>query len=344
MLNISLNGLYHKNYNILEGEGASKHSIGCLGMMNSSSFECLEKYLMEYLVIVNPNAGVGRFKKVLGTLLSAFESKGATHRVEFTRSSGHAAQLAREGISSGVTHVISLGGDGTASEIASSVNGTDLILGIVPCGSGNDFPKAAGIPLNAREAVDNIFSGVSRKADVAFVDGKCFINGFGVGMDGAVAHAFGEMGLRNLGSLGYVIGALIESFRFRGFLCELDAASELSSVSEGKWLLFGASNGPFQGGKFNLAPKADIFDGYIDIHVINDMNPLYRLLKIPKVLKGKHDKMREVRILRSKRLLFETFIDLPAHMDGETFTLKAGKHEIRVAERSVNIIIPARGS
>lgn len=293
---------------------------------------------MKHLVIANPEAGKKTLDPTLEHIRSAFEAKGIIHDVRLTQFPGHATKLATEGLREGFTHMISLGGDGTSSEIVSSIHGTETVLGIVPGGSGNDFSKAAGIPLDTRAAVDNIFSGRTRKADVAFVDKKCFINGFGVGMDGAVAHDFAELGLRRFGSFGYIVGAVIEAFRFQGFFSEMDGES---GVAGGKLLLFGASNGPFQGGKFNLAPGADVFDGYLDIHIISDMSSLGRLLKIQKVLEGRHEGLREVSIVRVKELRFETFTDLPAHMDGETFLLRSGKHDIRIREQGVNIIVPA---
>ena len=292
---------------------------------------------MKYLVIANPKAGKKALDGTLAQVRSAFEARKITHEIKLTQFSGHAAKIAAEGLSEGFTHMISIGGDGTSSEIVSSIHGTEAVLGIVPGGSGNDFSKASGIPLNTRAAVDNIFSGRTRKADVAFVDEKCFINGFGVGMDGAVAHDFGDLGLRRFGSFGYIVGAVIEAFRFQGFFSEMDG--EIGSAGE-RLLLFGASNGPFQGGKFNLAPGADIFDGYLDIHIISDMSPLGRLFKIQKVLGGRHEGLREVRIVRVKQLRFETFTDLPAHMDGETFTLRSGEHSIRIGEQGVNLVVP----
>lgn len=306
-------------------------------MFRNPRFREQEEDKMKYLLIANPKAGRKAFGPTLEQIRSAFEAKEIIHEVRLTQFPGHAAKVAAEGLREGFTHMISLGGDGTSSEIVSSIHGTEAVLGIVPGGSGNDFSKAAGIPLDTRAAVDNIFSGRTRKADVAFVDEKCFINGFGVGMDGAVAHDFGDLGLRRFGSFGYIVGAVIEAFRFQGFFSKMDG--EIGAAGE-RLLLFGASNGPFQGGKFNLAPGADIFDGYLDIHMISDMSPLGRLFKIQKVLEGRHEGLREVSIVRAKQLRFETFTDLPAHMDGETFLLRSGKHDIRIGEQGVNIIVP----
>jgi len=296
---------------------------------------------VKYLVIANPKAGTKAFGGTLERVRHALEARKVVYEVRITQFPGHASKIAAEGLCEGFTHIISLGGDGTSSEIVSSIHGSEAVFAVVPGGSGNDFSKAAGIPIDTQAAVDNIFSGCRRKADVAFVDERCFINGFGVGMDGAVAHDFGELRLRRLGSFGYVVGAVIEAFRFQGFFSEIDGEVGKAAAADGKLLLFGASNGPFQGGRFNLAPDADIFDGYLDIHIISDMKPLERLFKIQKVLEGRHEKLREVNIVRAKQLLFETFTDLPAHMDGETFILHSGRHSIRIGEQEVNIIVPA---
>ncbi len=292
---------------------------------------------MKYLVIANPVAGSGEAKKTLKLLVSALKKRNIFYEIRVTESKGHAARLASDGLRREFTHFISLGGDGTSSEIVSSLRGSEAIAGIIPCGSGNDFPKAAGIPINACDAVENIFSGIPREVDVAFIDDRCFINGFGTGMDGAVAYAFSR-GLKYLGSFGYVVGAIIEAFRFRGFFTNINTVLG-ERFQEKKLLLFGASNGSFQGGKFRLAPNASVFDGFLDIHVIDDMKSLQRLLRIPKVLEGKHEGMDGVKILKIKKLEFETLVDLPAHIDGETFTLCAGKHEIVVGERGIRIIV-----
>lgn len=300
---------------------------------------------MKHLVIVNPVAGRKDAAEAVPFVRRAFETRKVPCEIRFTERPGHAAELAADGLGRGFTRVVSLGGDGTSSEIAGALRGTDAVLGIIPAGSGNDFPKAAGVPLGLPAAVENVFSGESRRADAAFMDGKFFINGFGAGMDGAVARSFGRLGLRRLGSFGYVVGAVIEAFRFGGFELETDGEGSGEFSSEGELLLFGASNGPFQGGRFNLAAGADIFDGRLDVHIIRDMGPVDRLLRIPRVLEGRHEGLSGITMVRTRGLSFRTFGDLPAHMDGETFVLSRGAHRLEVAEGAVGVAVPpGRGS
>lgn len=298
---------------------------------------------MKYMVIVNPVAGKKEAAEAVPFVRRAFETRKVPCEIRFTERPGHAAELAADALGRGFTHVVSLGGDGTSSEIAGALRGADAVMGIIPAGSGNDFPKAAGVPLGLPDAVENVFSGESRRADAALVDGKFFINGFGAGMDGAVARSFGRLGLRRFGSFGYVVGAVIEAFRFGGFEVETDGEGRGDFSAAGKLLLFGASNGPFQGGKFNLSPSADIFDGYLDVHMIRDMRPVDRLLRIPRVLEGRHEGLSGITMVRTRKLGFRTFDDLPAHMDGETFVLSRGTHRLEVAEGAVSVMIPPGG-
>ena len=75
---------------------------------------------MKYLVIANPEAGAKTLAPTLEHVRSAFEAREIICEVRFTQFLGHAARIAAEGLREGFTHMISLGGDGTSSEIAGS--------------------------------------------------------------------------------------------------------------------------------------------------------------------------------------------------------------------------------
>ena len=289
---------------------------------------------MKYLIIGNPISGKGKLKEILPVIKSIFEKNGINYEIRKTKFKGHAKELASEGLASGFTHIISAGGDGTSSEIANSIYGKDVFFGVIPIGSGNDFPKAANIPLNIPEAVNNLFKGRILECDIAKLGEKCFINGFGIGLDGGVAHRFRY--LRKLGPfLGYLAGAVIESFTFKGFDVE---AENKDYKYNGSTLLCGASNGSSQGG-ISLAPDAKIDDGLLDFHFIKNMNFLKRLFTLSKALKSEHVSMQEVDILKFERMELRIFRDIPAHIDGETFVLEKGTHEIEILKSSIKVIV-----
>ncbi len=288
----------------------------------------------KYLFIINPAAGQGRTAGLFSTLKSRLEKQGANFDFRITRVPGDAIGFAREGAEWGFTHIISVGGDGTSHEVVKGLMGTSAIFGTIPSGSGNDFPKAAGVPLDPMQALDTLFSGGIRSVDVGKLGDKYFINGLGIGLDGAVSHRFKKLKFFR-GQLGYVLGAVQEAMTFEGFVTGVKIGDWEYS---GRLLLAGASNGMFQGGKFKLAPEADVGDGLLDFHIIKDMKSLQRLVKIPKVLSGTHAGLEEVELRRGPEMEITVERALPAHMDGEPFYLRPGTHKISILPGALKVM------
>ncbi|MEZ4548414.1 MAG: diacylglycerol kinase family lipid kinase [Thermodesulfobacteriota bacterium] len=288
----------------------------------------------KYLFIINPAAGQGRTAGLFSTLKSRLEKQGANFDFRITRVPGDAIGFAREGAEWGFTHIISVGGDGTSHEVVKGLMGTSAIFGTIPSGSGNDFPKAAGVPLDPMQALDTLFSGGIRSVDVGKLGDKYFINGLGIGLDGAVSHRFKKLKFFR-GQLGYVLGAVQEAMTFEGFVTGVKIGDWEYS---GRLLLAGASNGMFQGGKFKLAPEADVGDGLLDFHIIKDMKSLQRLIKIPKVLSGTHAGLEEVELRRGPEMEITVERALPAHMDGEPFYLRPGTHKISILPGALKVM------
>jgi len=287
-----------------------------------------------YLFIVNPAAGQGKTAGLFNAVKPLIDAANIPCEQRFTSGPGEAESIAREALSGGFSHIVAVGGDGTSHEVVNGILGSSVIFGMIPSGSGNDFPKSAGIPLGAREAVETVFSGRERLVDIGKLGGEYFINGLGIGLDGAVSHRFKRL-KRFRGQLGYVLGAVQEAFSFEGFNTDVAIGDWTYS---GRLLLTGASNGVYQGGKFRLAPKARMDDGLLDFHIIKDMSPLERLVKIPKVLEGTHSGLSEVMLRTGTAMEITIGRRQPAHMDGEPFYLEPGTHRIEVVPKALSIM------
>ncbi|WP_462137016.1 diacylglycerol/lipid kinase family protein [Candidatus Mycalebacterium sp.] len=287
-----------------------------------------------HLFIVNPAAGKGDLPVSPDEITSLCRSKGAQCEIRFTTAPGDAAQFASDGVKKGFARVVSVGGDGTSSEIAGALAGTPVLFGVIAAGSGNDFPSACGLPRGG-EALDAVFSSFSRKVDMGVLDGKGFINGFGIGMDGAIAGCFPKY--RFLGGFaGYLAAAIMQAFEFEGFSARLALPD---SAAEGGCLLTGVSNGPTQGG-FSLSPAARTDDGLLDFHFVRDMSALKRIAALGLVAAGKPGG-RWIGRFQAQSGVIETSKDLPAHMDGEPFVLSAGRHEISIRRGALNLLCGA---
>ncbi|MEM7007789.1 MAG: diacylglycerol kinase family protein [Thermodesulfobacteriota bacterium] len=293
-----------------------------------------------YIFIVNPTAGHGRSNSASELIREYLSDKEIKYDLQFTSKPGQAKRFARQAVDEGYTHIISVGGDGTSHEI---VNGlmtaegqieSDVIFGIIPSGSGNDFPKSASIPLDIKQAVETVFSGRQNQVDVGKLGDRYFINGLGIGLDGAVAHRFKNLKLLR-GQFGYLLGSVQEAIGFKGFEVQIKIGDW---EYQGSLLLTGASNGLYQGGKFKLAPDAKIDDRLLDFHVIKNMSIANRLIKIPKVLEGSHSGLDEVDIKTGTKMEIRLDQTVPAHTDGEPFYMEEGVHSVEILPGALNIM------
>lgn len=297
--------------------------------MNSSG-----KLNGKYRFIINTHSGMRRTRKQIKYINDYCELKGFKFDIKLTEYSGHAFKIAQDSVKEDIANVISVGGDGTSHEIANALVHSETAMGILPSGSGNDFPKSVNIPLDLKGSLETVAGRYIRNVDVGVLNGKYFINGIGFGMDGAVSHRFSNYKLIR-GQLGYVWGAIAEAILFSGFKAEIS----LGDWSyRGKILLAGASNGAYHGGKFQLAPSAVIDDGMLEVYIIKNMNRLSRLIHIPKVLTGSHQNLNEVYIKKSPFLNVVIEYPLKAHMDGEPFVLEPGYHNINLISRALKVI------
>ena len=289
--------------------------------------------ITKYLIIINPRSGVGINNNKVSRIGKFFDEKTINYDIKFTSNRGDAEKFAGQACNEGYTHIVSVGGDGTSSEIVNAIHGKDIIFTVIPSGSGNDFSRAVGIPREFGSALSNTIDGTVKKVDIGKFGERYFINGLGIGLDGAVAKRFKK--LKVLGAFpGYLTGAVIEAFKFPGFNAEIKTNG---AVYNSNYILMGASNGPTQGG-ISLAPDASVTDNMLDLHFIDDMSSLKRLLTLSKALNAKHTEMGEVNIIKFDSAEISIDRDLPAHMDGEVFELKKGTHNIEIVKNAINVL------
>ena len=100
-----------------------------------------------------------------------------------TEYAGHAEELATKCAQDGVDICVAVGGDGTLRETALSVVHTDRILGLLPCGTGNDYARPLGIPTDTGSAIEILLNGENRVVDAGDANGQIFFNIAGFGFD-----------------------------------------------------------------------------------------------------------------------------------------------------------------
>lgn len=165
-------------------------------------------------VIANPMAG--RDEPFFGPLAAAFGEADVRWNIDVTNGPGEAAELARKAVAEGAHMVVAFGGDGTVSEVADAIAGTEAVLGILPGGTANVFAREMGVPTTLEDAA-KLLAGPHdvRPADlgtVEFTDGttRTFILRVSVGLEATMVENAPREEKERLGQLAYAIQALRE--------------------------------------------------------------------------------------------------------------------------------------
>jgi YegS/Rv2252/BmrU family lipid kinase len=305
-----------------------------------------------YSLILNPNAGRGKGKRLLGRIEQALRAQEIVFDVHETTGPGHATELAKAAVQSGATCIIAAGGDGTVREVLNGMVGTDVVMGIVPAGSGNDFCKSVNIPTGLEAAAHTIRRGKIREVDVGRIvhrslgspsagtgAGAYFANAISIGFDAlATAEANRMRWLRGLPLyLGSVFKAMV-SYDCPCTVIELDDRRLEQSI-----LLTACANGQYYGGGFHIAPEAVVDDGLFDVCVIDHVSRLRILEKLIHVIQGTHAKLPEVKFYRSRKVKFSSPGVLYVQADGDLMP-ELDPHQIGVelVPRALKLLVPRR--
>ncbi len=218
--------------------------------------------------IYNPHAGNGKTIKYITSLTSKLDSLNIAYNLHKTEYKNHAKQIANELTSSGAQNIISVGGDGTLHEVINGLaDPSNVTLGLIPCGSGNDFAASLSVPLNPEKALDIIIGGNSKYIDYMECSGVRGINVIGTGVDVEILkRCYSNKFLK--GKFKYAIETVRSVFSYK---CKhIDANTDNKNV-DGKSFIVAACNGRYFGGSMPIAPNANISDGLLEFILVKDM-------------------------------------------------------------------------
>lgn len=273
------------------------------------------------IFIVNPTAGGGRARRVEAVIRARLMDRAAPEpEFRFTERAGHAVTIAGEGAAAGFDPIVAVGGDGTAHEVANGLlgfSGSIPSLAVIPVGTGNDFARSVGIPMDLGEAVEVAVggAGVARAIDAARCGDRYFVGVAGAGFDARVARAVNAAPPRmKIGALPFVWYTLREIVRNRNV--ELVIQLDGTTITQ-RSLLVSVSNCRFSGGGMQLAPEALPDDGLLDVCVVGDASVADVVRLLPRVFSGGHVGHPKVAIHRAARIRIDGPPEVDAQADGE---------------------------
>ena len=271
-------------------------------------------------LVVNPTSGKDRGARVGVRARRRLEGRG----VEVVETSGPdgpaaATRLARA-VEQGVDAVVAVGGDGLLQLALQAVAGTDVPLGLVPAGTGNDFAASAAVPLDPDRAVDAACDGHVRAVDACRAtwtddDGAARQRWWGcvlsAGFDSLVNERANRMTWPR-GPRRYDLATLAQLRTLAPLPFRLQVDDEHVDADV---LFVAVGNARSYGAGMRITPAAQVDDGLLDVTVVLPASRRTLLRLFPLVYSGRHVDHPLVRTYRGRRV--ELNGPAPVYADGE---------------------------
>jgi YegS/Rv2252/BmrU family lipid kinase len=298
-------------------------------------------------VILNPHAGCGKGRRDKNKIVSILNHSGLQYTIHVSEYAGHSFGLAKDLVQNGATHFIVAGGDGTLNEIVNGIfsgknsQSEEIVIGMLPVGTGNDWIRTFGIPDHYQQAMDIILKGKTVVQDVGLVeyteDGKninrYFVNIAGFGFDAMVATQANK--LKNNGLSG--LRVYIQSFLWSYLNHNADQTIVVIDEERLSMNLFSASVGigKFNGGGMMQVPDANPVNGNFHITIIRKMSLWGIIGNFMKLYNGSFTGDYRVSTHIGKRVQITAAKPLSGEVDGESmgnssFNLQIIPHQLRV--------------
>jgi diacylglycerol kinase (ATP) len=295
-----------------------------------------------FLAVVNPAAGGGRCRKLVGPVLDRLRAGGISLKVAETAAPGQATQLVRDAYAQGFRKFIAVGGDGTSYEIVNGLfpadNGERATLGFLPLGTGNSFLRDFS-DRGVEFAIEALQARRSRPCDVLRLTHQTgtlhYINLLSMGFSADVATLRARR-FSGWGEIGYQSSIFISLARFRRrpFPLRVDGEPELDRRP---CLFLTFSNSKFTGGTMMIAPKAEVDDGLIEYVRWGPIGRLGLIRNLPTLYDGTHINHPLAERRQAKRVDFQLDDPVDVMVDGEVLTLRC--QSLNVLPSALNVVV-----
>lgn len=299
-------------------------------------------------LIINPKGGT--FAAQVGSperLVAMLRAHGIQAEV-YLKTSGRAVrQWVREAIDNEESLVIAVGGDGTIEDVALTLVGSRVTLGIIPAGTMNNLARELGIPLDIEQACALLGTGLTRQIDVGSIraNGKSkhtyFLETAGLGL--AIVLPVGQAVKK--GRWGKLPSLLRKLFAQKPgpVEIELDNGEKIMVNSQ----LVTVSNAPLYALNNMIAPEARMDDGLLDVAIYDGMNVVELASHFEKTLKSRRVDNPNVRFYRTRRVHIRSREEIAEVADGLVPVPARDKDQhlgptilnFEVLPRAINVIV-----
>lgn len=282
--------------------------------------------------IINPISGKKHKDHLPQQIEEHLDHSRFDYEIFISNYAGHASILAQNAINQHVDILAVAGGDGSINEVGTTLIGTDMALAVIPCGSGNGLSRCMNLPLDPIKALQVINKNYRRKIDTVTVNDKSFISISGTGYDAKVAEDYSKDIRRGFETyFRYIIRNYITMEEQPYTIVMPDETLDVKAF----FISFANSNQ--MGYDFPISPHASLWDGKVDLCIVQKPNPFELPIMGGYMLDGMMDKAPKVKIIQtSEATIIRPKADV-INLDGESVMMEKDLH-LKVNPLSLNII------
>jgi diacylglycerol kinase (ATP) len=236
-------------------------------------------------LLTNPTSGKGKGGRFRDAALGRFTDAGIEVTSLQGGSADEALDLARTAVADGADALVVCGGDGMVHLGVQATARTQVALGIIPAGTGNDVARYFDLPRkDPVAAADRVIGGQQRVIDLAQSGDRYFVTVLAAGFDAIVNERANRMTWPR-GQMRYNLATLAELRVFEPLPYVLDIDGTEHRLDA---MLVAVGNGPSFGGGLRITEGAILDDGMLDVVIIKPMSKPALIRTYPKLFKGTH--------------------------------------------------------
>ena len=296
-----------------------------------------------FLAVVNPAAGGGRSRKLLGPALERLRAGGIEIQIAETQRPGDATRIVRAAYGRGVRQFISVGGDGTSFEIVNGLfpeacAGERPTLAFLPLGTGNSFLRDFS-DRGVEHAIESLLAKRRQLCDIPRLRHRGgvihYINLLSIGFTADVA-TLRARHFSGWGELGYFMSIFLTLARFnrRPFPVRSEGEAEFDRRP---CLFLTFNNSKFTGGTMMIAPKAEVNSGLLEYVRWGPIGRLGLVRNLPGLYDGTHIEHPLAERKAVRRVEFDLNGPVDVMVDGEVLTVHC--HELDVLPSALNVVV-----
>jgi diacylglycerol kinase family enzyme len=257
-----------------------------------------------------------------------------------TTAPGHATEIVKSLLPSGLEVVVVCGGDGTVSEAACGLVGSSVPLAVLPGGTSNVLARELSIPLEVVSAANLLLEGVPRKIRILYANDRPFLLWAGVGLDARIMGHMSPMLKRWLGRTGIFFTVADEFFRYEFPRLEVMVDGESHEAT-----FVVVCHARHYAGPWVIAPEARLDSDEMEVLLFSERNRwrFLSLFRQMQIARGGHVTRGLARIVRGRTATIRSLESYPVEVQVDGDCVLETPVTCRVGEEMISILAPPDG-